>query len=115
MWSVNAEEMLENEAWKPGRVTSVLFARRLPLGKGGERGLEGSCVLSQSSKWNWPQFPGLGNGLIRRVLVPSPGCEGQLRYYIKKTREEVTSEKAKEGRPTQKKDWKEGNCNPVVF
>lgn len=42
MPNVNAKEVFENQAWKPGRVRFVLFARGLPLRKGEERGFEGS-------------------------------------------------------------------------
>lgn len=74
MWSVNAKEMLENEAWKPGWVTFVLFARRLPLGKGGERGLEGAlraesefqvelASVSWPAKWVNQACPSASAGL----------------------------------------------------
>ena len=48
IWNVNAEEELENEAWKPYWVRFVLFAGRLPLRNGEKRGFESPlCAESE--------------------------------------------------------------------
>ncbi|KAF6114608.1 hypothetical protein HJG60_010573 [Phyllostomus discolor] len=113
MWNVNTEEELENEAWKPNRVRFVLFAERLLLRKSEKRAFEGS--LRAESEFRSQLELASVFWSVKWINQACPTAfadyEDQLRYYIKKMRGEVTTEKVKEVGAIRKKDRKEGTCN----